>query len=114
MVDSGLLRDRHVELVDGTIVEMPPEELLRASRAGRVARYLRQTLGDLAAVHEAYPVKLPHDGEPQLDIAVVRDRDYVQFERVLLALTAGVKLLFFWGVQSEIPSRPRAPSSTQN
>lgn len=76
MIESGVLRDRRVELVAGTIVEMPPEGPLHASQTRKIGRYLRQLLGDRAAVHEAYPITLPHDGEPEPDIAVVRDRDY--------------------------------------
>ncbi len=36
MIEAGILRDRHVELLAGDIVEMSPEGLLHASRIRKV------------------------------------------------------------------------------
>jgi hypothetical protein len=44
MVEAGILRDRHVELLAGEIVEMSPETPLHYNTAKRGAKYLEELL----------------------------------------------------------------------
>ena len=74
IVDSGVLADRQVELIDGEIVDMAPEGPLHASRAWALAELLRQQLAGVAAIRESYPVTLEGDSEQSPDIAVVKVR----------------------------------------
>jgi Uma2 family endonuclease len=72
MVETGLLDDRHVELLRGEIIEMSPEGAPHSSYCGETVKYLRRLLGDLAEVREAHPVTLPNSSEPESDIAIVK------------------------------------------
>jgi Uma2 family endonuclease len=71
MIETGILARRRVELIDGAILEMPPE--------GSEHAYLGETLGILlgglmegrARVREGKPITLD-TSEPQPDIALVR------------------------------------------
>ncbi|URD53842.1 Uma2 family endonuclease [Chroococcidiopsis sp. CCNUC1] len=72
MIEVGLLEDRHVELLNGEIVEMPPEGPEHAYLGDEVGKYLRDLLGDRAQVREGHPVTLPNDSEPEPDLAIVK------------------------------------------
>jgi Uma2 family endonuclease len=71
LVESGILDDRRVELLKGIIVEMPPEGMPHAVYCTDAVEYLRQLLGNKAAVREGHPITLPNDSEPEPDIAIV-------------------------------------------
>jgi Uma2 family endonuclease len=79
LVETGILDDKRVELLEGVIVDMPPEGMPHAVYCTESVTYLRSLLGDRAAVREAHPVTLPNDSEPEPDIAVVRtpNRQYI-------------------------------------
>lgn len=72
MIDAGILDDRHVELLNGEIVEMSPEGIPHASLTSDTVEYLRSLLGNRAKVRESHPVTLPNNSEPEPDIAIVR------------------------------------------
>ncbi|OWY69022.1 hypothetical protein B7486_23315 [cyanobacterium TDX16] len=73
MIEVGLLEDRHVELLNGEIVEMPPEGPEHAQQSTDTADYLRRLLGDQALVRDAKPVTLPNSrSEPEPDLALVQ------------------------------------------
>jgi len=72
MVDVGILQQRHVELLHGEIIEMPPEGPIHADLSGDAADYLRQKLGSRVKVREAKPMTLPNASEPEPDIAIVQ------------------------------------------
>ena len=77
MIESGVLNNRSVELLEGEIVEMSPEGPLHRFTNDTVAEYLRELLRGRAKVFEAHPITLsnsPHSraSEPEPDIAVVR------------------------------------------
>ena len=81
MIESGLLNDRPVELLNGEIVEMSPEGVSHAYLSHEAARYLRHALGERADVRQGKPIALPNShSEPEPDIAVVqpRGREYLQ------------------------------------
>lgn len=79
LVETGLLDDKRVELLEGIIVEMPPEGMPHAVYCTESVEYLRALLGNRAAVRESHPITLPHDSEPEPDIAIVRppNRQYL-------------------------------------
>lgn len=71
MIEAGLLRDRHVELLQGEIHHMPPEGPPHTFYGGSLADRFRDRLGSRALVREARPITLS-DSEPEPDLALVR------------------------------------------
>lgn len=71
MIEAGILDERHVELIQGDIIEMSPEGAFHHFLNLSVADYLRSILGQQAVISEAHPITLA-DSEPEPDIAVVR------------------------------------------
>jgi Uma2 family endonuclease len=72
LVATGILNDKRVELLEGIIVDMPPEGMPHAVYCTESVSYLRELLGNRAVVREAHPITLPNDSEPEPDIAIVR------------------------------------------
>ena len=75
MIESGLLAERSLELINGEIIEMSPEGVAHSFYCRGTAKYLRSILRNLAEVSEAHPITLPNDSEPEPDIAIVRTPD---------------------------------------
>ena len=72
MLEVGLLEGRHVELLNGEIIEMPPEGPEHAQQSTDTADYLRELLGNQAVVRDAKPITLPDSrSEPEPDLAIV-------------------------------------------
>lgn len=71
MIASSLLAGRRVELVNGQIVDMAPEQPIHRATYRRGVKYLEALLGDQAVVFSAAPVTLPNDSEPEPDISIV-------------------------------------------
>ena len=75
MIDSGILdEDEHVELLEGEIVQMSPQEKPHARATSRLTRCFTRFLGDEYAVRCQLPLTLP-DSEPEPDLAIVRTRE---------------------------------------
>ena len=74
MIDSGVLNNRSVELLEGEIIEMSPEGPLHSATNDNAAEYLRELLRGKARIREAHPITL-RSSEPEPDIAVVRLKD---------------------------------------
>jgi Uma2 family endonuclease len=72
LVETGLLDDKRVELLEGIIVDMAPEGMPHAVYCSESIKYLRTLLGDRAEVREAHPITLPNNSESEPDIAIVR------------------------------------------
>ena len=72
MISAGILSDRHVELLEGEIIEMSPEKPLHRKITDSIAEYLREKFRGLAKVYEAHPVTLLLNSEPEPDIVVVK------------------------------------------
>ncbi len=70
MIEAGIFRDRHIQLIDGELVEMSPEGAIHAAYGGSIADYLRQMLVGKAWIREAHPIILSNS-EPEPDIAIV-------------------------------------------
>ncbi len=71
LVETGILDDKRVELLQGIIVDMPPEGMPHAVYCTESVSYLRGLLGNRATVRKAHPVTLQNDSEPEPDIAIV-------------------------------------------
>lgn len=71
IVETGILADRQVELIQGQIVEMVPEGPDHVYSEETLAEQFRHYLGNRAYVREAKPITLP-DSEPQPDLAIVQ------------------------------------------
>lgn len=72
LLEVGLLEGRHVELLNGEIIEMPPEGPEHAQQSTDTADYLRELLGNQAVVRDAKPITLPDSrSEPEPDLAIV-------------------------------------------
>ena len=71
MVEAGILRGRHVELLAGEIVEMSPETPIHYTTAKRGTKYLEELLSGKADIRFNGPITLS-DSEPEPDIAIVR------------------------------------------
>jgi len=70
-VEAGVFDDVAVELLNGELVEMPPEGLPHASLSSDAGDYLRDRLGNRAKVREGHPITLPNHSEPEPDLAIV-------------------------------------------
>lgn len=75
MIETGLLDDRSVELINGAIIQMVPAGIAHAFCCRSTAKYLRSVLGDRVEISEAHPITLPNDSEPEPDIAILRTPD---------------------------------------
>jgi Uma2 family endonuclease len=77
MIETGLLDDRSVELINGEVIQMSPEGVAHAFYCRNTAKYLRTILSERAEISEAHPISLPNDNdsEPEPDIAIVKTPD---------------------------------------
>ncbi len=80
MIKAGILDDRHVELLNGEIVEMSPEGEPHAHLSSDAADYFRELLRGRAKIREGKPITLPNQSEPEPDVAVVHDLGDVYLE----------------------------------
>lgn len=80
MIDAGILDDRRVELLNGEIVEMPPEGTPHSYYSDEAANYLRSLLGSRARVREAKPITLPNNSEPEPDLSIVEPLGAIYLE----------------------------------
>ena len=75
MIDAGILEDQPVELLNGEIVEMPPEREPHASGSTETRDYLIALLGHRAQVREGHPITISSSSsEPEPDLAIVQRR----------------------------------------
>lgn len=76
IVNGGILDDKHVELLDGEIIEMSPEGIPHADLSDEAAGYLRRLLGNRAKVREGKPITLADRSEPEPDLCICRNIRY--------------------------------------
>ncbi|PZO54414.1 MAG: hypothetical protein DCF15_11830 [Phormidesmis priestleyi] len=70
MIESEILLDKKVELLNGEVYQMPPEGAPHSYFGGSLADQFRRKLGNRALVRNAIPITLSNS-EPEPDIAVV-------------------------------------------
>jgi Uma2 family endonuclease len=81
MIETGILGDdEHVELLEGEIVQMSPQEKPHARAMAKLNRWFTQGVRDEYVVRPQLPLTLP-DSEPEPDLAVVRAEDEAAAER---------------------------------
>lgn len=81
MIDAAILTtEDKVELLDGQIIEMSPQNSPHSATTHRVYKYLGSLLVGKADIRVQLPITLPPNSEPEPDIAVVRidSRDYFE------------------------------------
>jgi Uma2 family endonuclease len=72
MIETGVLAERHVELLNGEIVEMPSEGIEHAQGSTDARDIFYEKLRGRAIVRDAKPITLPeHASEPEPDLAIV-------------------------------------------
>ncbi|MGK7953531.1 MAG: Uma2 family endonuclease [Xenococcaceae cyanobacterium] len=71
LVETGVLEDQPVELLEGEIIQMSPEGVPHTYTNRCFADYLREMLKGLAYISENHPITLDNS-EPEPDIAIVR------------------------------------------
>jgi len=76
LVETGLLEDQPVELIEGEIIKMSPEGVEHTYTNYQIDKYLTQLLDGLAVVREAHPITLDNS-EPEPDLAIVRLPDHL-------------------------------------
>lgn len=75
LIDAGSLgEDDRVELLEGEIVEMSPQDKPHARALARLNRILTRAVGDAYVVRPQLPLTFS-DSEPEPDLAVVRAAD---------------------------------------
>jgi len=75
IIEAGILgEDEHVELLEGEIVEMSPQDKPHARALARLNRWFTRALGDEYVVRPQLPLTFP-ESEPEPDLAVVRADD---------------------------------------
>ncbi|MCB9881905.1 MAG: Uma2 family endonuclease [Planctomycetes bacterium] len=81
MVDAGLLDDgERLELIDGTLVTMSPQNPPHATTTLLLEGRLREAFGSTYHVRQQYPLWISKHDMPEPDIALVRGqvRDYAK------------------------------------
>lgn len=71
LIDNGVLAGKNVELLEGELIEMPPESPIHSYVTRTGNQYLRKKLEGLALLIEAHPITLTNS-EPEPDIAIVK------------------------------------------
>jgi len=70
MAEAGLFRDERVELLDGEIITMSPQNTPHASTVYRLDYRLQQLIGYTTCIRCQLPIVLNDWSEPEPDIAV--------------------------------------------
>ena len=76
LVESGAFESERVELLEGMLVTMPPQDAGHAHCVQRLAEALTLALRGKAIARTQSPLALLDDSEPEPDIAVVSLGDY--------------------------------------
>jgi len=71
LVATGVFCDRQIELLEGNLIELSPENPDHANRNHKLYKYLLARLDGLADVRSAHPITL-ESSEPQPDIVLAR------------------------------------------
>lgn len=76
LVESGAFEEERVELLEGTLVTMTPQDSAHAYTVQRLTELLTVALQGRASVRVQSPLALTDDSEPEPDVAVVPIADY--------------------------------------
>ena len=98
MVELGLFHDQRVELIDGEILEMSPQEALHFATISKLQKVLSDCFGDGYWVRAQGPFIVGDHSEPEPDIAVVAGNidDYAEHpKQALLVVEVSYSTLAF-------------------
>ncbi len=116
MGDVGLFVDKRVELLDGEILTMPPQNPPHAGTTSHLATVLIRVLSALFSVRVQVPIVLDDWSEPEPDIAICQlDPDDYMFAHpradqvVLLIEVAGTSLPYDRGQKTAAYARSGIP-----
>ena len=71
MADAGLFRDRRVQLIDGEVLDMPPQGSTHFAGIYLAAEAMKRAFGLGFFVRSQAPLDMAPDCEPEPDIAIV-------------------------------------------
>src|SRR5215471_6800979 len=92
MGDAGLFVDKRVELLDGEIITMPPQNPPHAGVLTRVSSTVMRLLGTTFTIRIQLPIVLDDWSEPEPDVAVCQfdlddyERGHPHADQVLLVI----------------------------
>ena len=94
MAEMGFFNGQRVELIDGEVILMSPQEAGHATAVELVARILEKAFGEGYHVRDQKPLDLGEGHEPEPDAAVVigSPRDYAQAHPKTAVLVVEVAL----------------------
>jgi Uma2 family endonuclease len=72
MWESGLFSDKRVELLDGEIITMPPQNAPHTGKIHRIVRALFSLVGTNFSIRGQAPIILNDWSEPEPDVAICR------------------------------------------
>ncbi len=81
LIDGGLLEGMRIELLEGELVETVPNGPEHASTAHKIADAIRAAVPTGWQVRMQLPITVAPRSEPEPDVAVVADVDYVDDSR---------------------------------
>lgn len=115
MGEAGLFHDERVELLDGEIITLSPQNTPHASTVYRLAHRLEQLIGNTTCIRCQLPIVLNDWSEPEPDIAVcVPDPDdysraHPQPGQILLLIeVADASLTYDQSQKACLPARQAA------
>lgn len=76
MTDAGMFQGERLELLQGMIFRMSPQNARHAAAIERLTHLLTAALGHAARVRIQLPLAVSDDSEPEPDVAVVPIADY--------------------------------------
>jgi Uma2 family endonuclease len=78
LADDGWFDGQNVQLIEGEIIEMPPQKHPHSFAVSIAAKFLRLAFGEGYWVREEKPLHVARDSEPEPDVAVVvgDERDF--------------------------------------
>jgi Uma2 family endonuclease len=108
MAEMGFFRGQKVELIDGEIIEMPPQGEPHYVAIMLLDKFLSEMLGAGFVVRTQAPLHTSADQEPEPDVAIVAGniRDSLQYGRpnsaLLVVEVAGSTLAYDLGEKASI------------
>jgi Uma2 family endonuclease len=88
MGEMGFFQDRRVQLIEGDIIDMPPQKNVHAGVVGLCEKAVSKAFGEGYWVRMQLPLYLTDNSEPEPDISVVPGgpRDYIETDHPRSAL----------------------------
>lgn len=72
LAEEGWFEGQRVQLIEGEIIQMPPQGHLHCQSLMLVSRWLQKTLGTTSLLRTQMPLNTADDTDPEPDLAVVQ------------------------------------------